>query len=64
MTYSPLPDVPESGKTHVTDYSRWRLSMTDDGGHLWNYLHTDEECKARPQTTLEKYWLGLPVVRF
>lgn len=61
--YSPLTDVPPSGETHVTDYSRWRLSFTEDGGHLWNYLKTDEECQQNPQTVLDKYWLGLPTVR-
>ena len=63
MAYSPLPDVPLSGETHVTDYTRWRLSVTDDGGHLWHYLRSDADCKSQPQSTLEKYWLGLSVVR-
>ena len=35
MAYAPLEDVPLSGKTPVTDYSRWRLALTDDGGHIW-----------------------------
>ena len=63
MAYAPLEDVPLSGKTPVTDYSRWRLALTDDGGHTWHYMHTDEEAKRWPQTVLDRYWLGLPVVR-
>ena len=63
MAYNPLPDVPASGKTRVTDYSRWRLAVTQDGRHTWHYLRTDDECEKWPQTILDKYWLGLPVVR-
>ena len=63
MAYNPLSDVPLTGKTGVTDYSRWRLAVTNDGRHTWHYLKTDEECEKWPQTVLDKYWLGLPVVR-
>ncbi|GJJ11226.1 hypothetical protein Clacol_005458 [Clathrus columnatus] len=42
-----------------TDYSRWRLKADDNGRHVWHYLKTDEECAAWPQTTYDKYWLGL-----
>lgn len=63
MAFSPLHDLPASGKTRLTDYSRWRLSVTEDGRHTWHYLRTDEECEKWPQTTLDKYWLGLSVVR-
>ncbi|KAF8517972.1 terpenoid cyclases/protein prenyltransferase alpha-alpha toroid [Hysterangium stoloniferum] len=42
-----------------TDYSRWRLKADDNGRHIWHYLKTDEECVAWPQTTYDKYWLGL-----
>ena len=62
MAYSPLSDVPLSGKTRVTDYSRWRLAVTGDGRHTWHYLRLDEECEKWPQTALDKYWLGLPTV--
>lgn len=63
MAYNPLPDIPPTGKTRVTDYSRWRLEVSGDGRHIWHYLRTDEESQRWPQTTLDKYWLGLPVVR-
>ena len=56
--YAPL-DVPASGKLPFTDYSRWRLRISDNGDHTWHYLHTDEECAAWPQTDCDKYWLGL-----
>ncbi|PGH16342.1 hypothetical protein AJ79_01884 [Helicocarpus griseus UAMH5409] len=42
-----------------TDYSRWRL-RDDRGRQTWHYLKTDEELKAWPQTTADKYFLGLP----
>ncbi|GJE91138.1 terpene cyclase/mutase family protein [Phanerochaete sordida] len=61
MAYNPIHDLPATGKTRLTDYSRWRLSVTEDGRHTWHYLRTDEECERWPQTTLDKYWLGLPV---
>ncbi|KAF2203923.1 terpene synthase [Delitschia confertaspora ATCC 74209] len=41
-----------------TDYSRWRL-RDDHGTHTWHYLETDEEIKAWPQTTADKYFLGM-----
>ncbi|KAF2496750.1 oxidosqualene:lanosterol cyclase-like protein [Lophium mytilinum] len=41
-----------------TDYSRWRLK-DDDGCQTWHYLETDEELKAWPQSTADKYHLGL-----
>lgn len=45
-----------------TDYSRWRL-LDEQGRHTWHYLTTDEQVKAWPQTTADKYHLGLPTVR-
>ncbi|RMD43678.1 hypothetical protein DV735_g1480, partial [Chaetothyriales sp. CBS 134920] len=42
-----------------TDYSRWRL-RDEEGRHTWHYLTTDEELKEWPQTTYDKYHLGLP----
>ncbi|KAF2455683.1 terpenoid cyclases/protein prenyltransferase alpha-alpha toroid [Lineolata rhizophorae] len=42
-----------------TDYSRWRLKV-DDGRQTWEYLETDEEMKAWPQTVADKHHLGLP----
>ena len=55
--------VPDNGDEPFTDYSRWRLSANDNGRHLWDYLSTDEECRERPQTVLDKFWLGMPLVR-
>ncbi|THH29516.1 hypothetical protein EUX98_g4663 [Antrodiella citrinella] len=58
--YHPV-DVPHSGKVSFTDYSRWRLSFSENGDHRWKYLKTDEESEAWPQTDVDKYWLGLPL---
>lgn len=60
MSYSRL-DIPVSGEEPFTEYSRWRLRVSDDGRHTWHYLHTDDECRDWPQTDLDKYWLGLPL---
>ncbi|KAL1917673.1 uncharacterized protein VTP21DRAFT_4066 [Calcarisporiella thermophila] len=43
-----------------TDLRRWRLNVYN-GRHVWEYLTDDEEVKRRPQSFLEKYWLGLPL---
>jgi len=55
-------NVALSGKSPFTDYSRWRLLVSDGGRHTWHYLKTDEECKAWPQNEIDKYWLGLETV--
>jgi lanosterol synthase len=44
-----------------TDYSRWRL-RDDRGCQTWHYLKTDEEVKAWPQSTADKYFLGIGTV--
>lgn len=44
-----------------TDYSRWRL-RNDRGTQTWQYLESAEEMKAWPQSTADKYWLGLDTV--
>lgn len=44
-----------------TDYSRWRL-LDEEGRHTWHYLTTDEQLNAWPQTTADKFHLGLPTV--
>ena len=44
-----------------TDYSRWRL-LDERGRHTWHYLENDEELKTWPQSTADKYHLGLPSV--
>jgi hypothetical protein len=61
MLYPSL-QVPASGKEQFTDYSRWRLLVNDGGRHTWHYLKTDAECTKWPQNSVDKYWLGLPVV--
>lgn len=45
-----------------TDYSRWRM-RDDEGRQTWHYLEDDEAAKNWPQTTADKYFLGLPMVR-
>lgn len=54
----------DSGETNAstrTDYSRWRL-LDNRGRQTWEYLETDEAVKAWPQSTADKYFLGLPTV--
>ena len=60
--WSPL-SIPDSPAEPFTDYSRWRLRDTTDGRHVWDYLRSDAESAARPQTDADKYWLGIPLVR-
>jgi lanosterol synthase len=45
-----------------TDYSRWRL-LDDRGRQTWHYLKSDEEVKKWPQSTADKWFLGLDTVR-
>lgn len=46
-----------------TDVTRWRCK--DDEGRLtWHYLADDKAAKEWPQTYADKYYLGLPLVRF
>ncbi|KAK5240050.1 hypothetical protein LTR40_012350, partial [Exophiala xenobiotica] len=42
-----------------TDRSRWRLRDVS-GRHTWHYLRSDQEIQEWPQTTADKYHLGLP----
>ncbi|KAI9647675.1 hypothetical protein NHQ30_004060 [Ciborinia camelliae] len=42
-----------------TDYSRWRL-LDERGRQTWHYLENDEDAAEWPQTTADKYFLGLP----
>ena len=46
-----------------TDIYRWRL-LDEQGCQTWHYLESDEETKAWPQSIADKYFLGLPLVRF
>lgn len=41
-----------------TNYTRWRL-RDERGCQTWHYLDSDEEVKAWPQSTADKYFLGL-----
>jgi lanosterol synthase len=44
-----------------TDYSRWRL-LDERGRQTWHYLEDDEDAREWPQSTADKYYLGLPLV--
>nr|Q96WJ0.1 RecName: Full=Lanosterol synthase; AltName: Full=2,3-epoxysqualene--lanosterol cyclase; AltName: Full=Oxidosqualene--lanosterol cyclase; Short=OSC [Pneumocystis carinii]AAK82993.1 lanosterol synthase [Pneumocystis carinii] len=41
-----------------TDPDGWRLIVEDTGRQRWKYLKTEEERRERPQTYMEKYFLG------
>jgi lanosterol synthase len=45
-----------------TDLTRWRL-LDDRGRQTWHYLNSDEEVKKWPQSTADKWYLGLDTVR-
>lgn len=47
--------------SETTNRSRWRL-LADSGRHTWHYLRTDSENEEWPQSTADKYFLGLPTV--
>lgn len=56
--------VPVSGSEPFTDFSRWRLLSSREGGrHTWHFLQSDEECEKWPQDACDRYWLGLDTVR-
>ncbi len=44
-----------------TDYSRWRM-LDERGRQTWHYLEDDQKIKEWPQSTADKYFLGLPTV--
>jgi lanosterol synthase len=44
-----------------TDHSRWRL-LDERGRQTWHYLEDDEDAREWPQSTADKYYLGLPLV--
>ncbi|GAB7360754.1 hypothetical protein MBLNU230_g0628t1 [Neophaeotheca triangularis] len=48
--------TPEPAKTDLT---RWRLRI-DNGRQTWHYLTTQSEVASWPQTTADKFHLGLP----
>ncbi|KAJ1909960.1 Lanosterol synthase (Oxidosqualene--lanosterol cyclase), partial [Tieghemiomyces parasiticus] len=43
-----------------TDRTRWRLNV-DRGRQVWEYLDSTQTAQNRPQTDVERYWLGLPM---
>lgn len=49
----------------ATDLTAWRLKVSEDshGQQKWVYLSDPAQRKEWPQTNIEKYWLGLDVVR-
>lgn len=48
-------------RDEVTDIQRWRL-LDERGRQTWHYLETNEKIKAWPQSTADRYHLGLPLV--
>ncbi|KAL8808875.1 MAG: hypothetical protein Q9200_003939 [Gallowayella weberi] len=42
-----------------TDPARWRL-LDERGRQTWHYLQSDDQLKAWPQSTADRYFLGLP----
>jgi lanosterol synthase len=44
-----------------TDHTRWRMKNVD-GRQTWHYLESDEELKAWPMTSADKYYLGMDTV--
>lgn len=57
-------DFPTSKRTKLrsrTDYSKWRL-LDEKGRQTWHYLADDESAEKWPQSTADKYFLGLPTV--
>lgn len=52
-----------NGKEPLTDHSRWRLreQIGGIGDHVWEYL-PEAAAKGEPQSNMNKYWLGIPMV--
>ena len=44
-----------------TDYTRWRMK-DDRGTQTWHYLESDEEVEKWPQSTADKWYLGMDTV--
>jgi lanosterol synthase len=44
-----------------TDHLRWRMKNVD-GRQTWHYLESDEQLKAWPMTSADKYYLGMDTV--
>lgn len=60
--WEPIDTVPTCAQP-FTDYSRWRLLVSDGGRHTWHYLRTDAELADWPQNAVDKFWLGLDTAR-
>lgn len=54
---------PAVDPSEKTDYTRWRL-LDENGRQTWHYLESDEEVAKWPQSTADKYFLGLDTVRY
>lgn len=69
-SYTKQHEQPQTGSIHAgavkleesTDIRRWRLA-DDRGRHTWHYMSTDEGAKSWPQNTIDRYHLGLELVR-
>jgi len=46
-----------------TDHTRWRMKNVD-GRQTWHYLESDDELKAWPMTSADKYYLGMDTVSY
>lgn len=44
-----------------TDVKKWRL-LDERGRQTWHYLSSEKQAKAWPQSTVDRYHLGLPLV--
>ncbi|KAH8805767.1 oxidosqualene:lanosterol cyclase-like protein [Xylogone sp. PMI_703] len=51
------PKRPKLGEK--TDYARWRM-LDERGRQTWHYLTDDDDAEEWPQSTADKYFLGLP----
>ncbi|KAJ1656846.1 Lanosterol synthase (Oxidosqualene--lanosterol cyclase) [Dispira simplex] len=58
--YPPLYSPIALSDLKPTDLTRWRL-VVSKGRQVWEYLESESLAQARPQTDVERYWLGLPV---
>lgn len=45
----------------TTDRTKWRLH-NDRGCHIWRYLDSEEEARKWPQSTADKWYMGLDTV--
>ena len=61
-TNSTLKPIEDYDAELKTDHSRWRMKNVD-GRQTWHYLESDEQLKAWPMTSADKYYLGQDTVR-